>query len=436
MYELPKFGLKDFISWSRKILKNKSFKRASYVIVFALAIFGLSGYFSFKYFPNETKLFFDQFKFSEIFEIKQREIQQEKDDKKVEYVSEISYEQAIINTVKTATQSVVSIVVSKNLPTYVQEWVNPFGDSSFFDIQIPQYVQKGTEYKKVGSGSGFIISNDGLILTNKHVVSDNEADYTVIMNDGSTYKTKILALDPVQDLAIIKIEDAKNKTFVPLVLGDSSGIQIGQSVVAIGNALGEFNNTVSVGIVSGLSRTISASDQIGSIYETLDDIIQTDAAINSGNSGGPLMNLKGEVIGINTAMAQNASNIAFAIPINYAKKDIEQVISTNKISYPFLGVRYLLVDASVQKEYELFVDYGALVLKGIDGEPAVTEDSPAQKSGIKEKDVILEFNGEKITKTNTLSKIIQKYNVGDSIKLKILRDDSEQEIDVVLSERL
>jgi S1-C subfamily serine protease len=190
-----------------------------------------------------------------------------------------------------------------------------------------------------------------------------------------------------------------------------------------------------VGVVSGLQRTISASDRAGGSSETLQGIIQTDAAINSGNSGGPLLNLKGEVIGINTAMAENAQSIGFAIPINTAKNAIDQVIKTNKIVYPFLGVRYVLVDSAVQKKYNLKNDYGALVLKGANGEPAVTKDSPAEASGIKENDVILELNGEKITTDNPLSQIITKYKVEDKVNLKILRDDQEQNIEAVLAER-
>jgi serine protease Do len=220
-----------------------------------------------------------------------------------------------------------------------------------------------------------------------------------------------------------------------VTLADSSGIQLGQTAIAIGNALGQFSNTVSVGIVSGLGRTISASNQQGSFSETLEGIIQTDAAINSGNSGGPLLNLRGEVIGINTAMAQGADSIGFAIPINRAKKDISQVVLTNKIVYPFLGVRYALVDDAIKEKYNLSVNYGALVLAGDKGEVAITKDSAAEKAGIKEKDVILEVAGEKITSKNSMAELIQKYNAGDKIALKVLRDGKEINIDVTLGER-
>ena len=284
----------------------------------------------------------------------------------------------------------------------------------------------------MGAGSGFIVLEDGLILTNKHVVIDKEAEYTVLTNNGKKYSAKVLALDPVQDLAIVKIQDSQK--FPAIKLGDSSGIQIGQTAIAIGNALGEFRNTVSVGVISGLGRRVSASGS-GGFSELLEDVIQTDAAINPGNSGGPLLNLKGEVIGVNVAMAQGAQSIGFAIPINIAKRDINQIIKDNKLSYPFLGVRYILVDEDVKQKYNLSVDYGALVLQGEKGEPAVAPDSAAKKAGIKERDVILELNGEKITQDNSMAKTISKYNPGDKVILKVLRDGQEMDIEVILGER-
>jgi len=348
------------------------------------------------------------------------------------YLPITSQEEAIINVVKKASPAVVSIVVSKQFPIferYYEEWL-PFGEP-FFKIQIPQYRQKGVEKKNIGWGSGFIISEDGLILTNKHVVLEENAEYTVITNDGEKYVAKILAKDPVQDLAILKIE-AKKK-FPTLKLGDSDTLQIGQTVIAIGNALGEFQNTVSVGVISGLGRKITASG--GTFVEVLEDVIQTDAAINPGNSGGPLLNLKGEVIGINTAMSVEGENIGFAIPINKAKKAIEQVKKTGKIVYPFLGVRYVIIDDELQKKENLPVNYGALIQKGDRGEPAIFPGSPAEKVGLREGDIILEFNGEKITTKNTLAKIIVKYNPGDKVTLKVLRENKEKIFEVILSER-
>ena len=198
--------------------------------------------------------------------------------------------------------------------------------------------------------------------------------------------------------------------------------------------MGEFRNTVSVGVISGLGRTISASGQ-GGFSETLEDIIQTDAAINAGNSGGPLLNLKGEVIGINTAMAQGAEAIGFAIPINRAKRGIKQVLQGNKIVYPFLGVRYVLINERIKEENKLSVDYGAWVKKGSSGESAVTKNSAADKAGIKAGDIILEFNGQKITQDNSMAKIITNSNPGDKVTLEVLRGGEELSIDVILGER-
>jgi serine protease Do len=393
MYELPKFNFN---------FKNRIFWEGV-VLVFLLCV-----------------MFFLINGISQIEWLNFKKVEEKTED--AMYVSNISYEQAIIDVAKNSSPSVVSIVISKDILVYEQEWVNPFPE---FNIQIPQYVPKGSKLQDVGAGSGFIVSADGLVLTNKHVVSDNKAKYTIFTNEGKKYNANVLALDPMQDLAIIKIENS-GEIFNPVVLGDSDSIQIGQTAIAIGNALGRFSNTVSVGVISGLGRTISASSKTGETYETLENIIQTDAAINEGNSGGPLLNLKGEVIGINVAIAEDAQDISFALPINLAKKSIEQVVKNNKIVYPFLGVRYTLVDESLKEKNNLTVNYGALILKGNNGEKAVTADSAAEKAGIKEGDIILEINEEKITTKNPLSVIIVKYNPGEEIKLKILREEKKK----------
>ncbi len=346
------------------------------------------------------------------------------------YTPETSQEESTIKVVNEASPAVVSIIVTKDLPVIEQYYVNPFPDSPF-EFLIPQYRQNGTQKQEVGGGTGFIVSEDGMILTNNHVVSDTEAEYTVLTNDGQKYPAEVLARDSIRDLAVIKIKDPQ-KTFPTLTLGDSDNLQIGQTIIAIGNALGEFRNTVSVGVISGLGRTVTASG--GDTVETQEDVIQTDAAINPGNSGGPLLNLKGEVIGVNFAMAQTAENIGFAIPISKAKKDLEQVKTIGKISYPFLGVRYVILNDTIQTENKLPVNYGAWIQKGSQGEAAVTADSPAQKAGLKEGDIILEFNGAKITTDNSLSKIIMKYNPGDKVSLKILRGSQEMTVEAVLTE--
>jgi len=346
-----------------------------------------------------------------------------------EYVPQTTQEQKVIDVVKENSPSVVSVVIMKEVPVYSNDYLDPFGNGLFI---IPQPKQTGTEKQQVGAGTGFIVSEDGLVLTNKHVASDDTAEYTVVMSNGKEYPAKILAKDPVQDLAIMKINS--NEKFKPLTLGSASDIQIGQSVIAIGNALGEFQNTVSVGVISGLGRTVVASGgTIGT--ETLEDIIQTDAAINKGNSGGPLLNLKGEVIGINTAVSSSGQNISFAISIDKAKKDIDQVKGSGKISYPYLGVRYIVLDSDIAKSKNLTVDYGALITKGTtSSDPAIAADSPAEKAGLKEGDIILEMGGEKITKDNSLSKVISKYNSYDSVDFKVLRDGQEMTITVILGE--
>ncbi|PJE58195.1 MAG: hypothetical protein COU81_02115 [Candidatus Portnoybacteria bacterium CG10_big_fil_rev_8_21_14_0_10_36_7] len=355
-------------------------------------------------------------------------------------VKVISQQDLVVAAVKKASPAVVSVIISKDVPIVEQYYSDPFGGDPFFNqffggdnfrFQIPQYKQNGTEKREIGGGTGFIISSDGLILTNKHVVEDESAEYTVLTNDGEKYPAEVLARDLIQDLAIIKID---KKDLPVLNLSNSDNIKIGQTVIAIGNALGEFRNTVSVGVVSGLQRQITAGSGVTS--EDLEELIQTDAAINHGNSGGPLLNLAGEVIGVNVAIAQGAQNIGFSIPINKASKDIQQVKSLGKISIPFLGVRYVLINDQVKSKNNLSYNYGAWVQKGSSADqPAVSADSSAEKAGIMEGDIILEVSGKIIDQNHTLAKAIQEYNVGDSISLKIWRQDSEKNINLKLGER-
>lgn len=324
--------------------------------------------------------------------------------------------------VTTNTEQAIIDVVNKSLPSVVSIIVKG-------EVSVPGFPLFSQKIE--GGGSGFVVSSDGMILTNKHVVQYGKANYTVVLQNGEEYSAKVLAKDPVRDLAILKI----NKTGLrPLPLGDSDNLKVGQTVIAIGYALGEFQNSVSVGVVSGLSRRITASG--GGVTETIGEVIQTDAAINKGNSGGPLLNLSGEVIGINTAMASEAENIGFAIPINKAKKAIKETKEKGKITYPFLGVRYILIDKNIKARYNLPVDYGAWVVRGESPEEvAVTPGSGAEKAGIKENDIILEVDGKKVTKKNILTDIILSYNPGDKIRLKILRAGKEIELIAELGER-
>jgi len=349
------------------------------------------------------------------------------------YVPQTTQEEKIIRAVQNVSPAVVSIVITKDVPILEQYFVNPFGEGSPFNVEVPQYRQRGTEKKEVGGGSGFIVAADGLVVTNKHVVLDEQADYTVFTNDGKSYPAKVLARDPVQDLAILKIENPGG-SFKVANLGDSNALQIGQTVIAIGNALGEFRNTVSMGVVSGLGRTITATGS-GSFVETIEDVIQTDAAINQGNSGGPLLNLAGQVIGMDTATVSGAQSIGFAIPINKVKRSIDQVRKGGEITYAFLGVRYLQVTSGVQKDRKLEVDYGALVVQGENGEPAVELGSPAAKAGLRAGDVILRLNGERITQDNSLGKVIQKYNPGDFVTLILFSGSEEKTVNLELGSR-
>lgn len=353
-----------------------------------------------------------------------------------DYIPPEEYESRIIKVVKKASPAVVSITVTKNVPVIEQYYINPFGDDPFFkqffgeEFQIPQFRQKGTQKQEVGGGSGFIISANGLILTNKHVVSDAQAEYTVFGSDGKKYSAKVLARDPVQDLAVLKIDAASLPT---LALADSDKIEVGQTAIAIGNALGEFRNTVNVGVISGVGRTVIASG--GGLSETLQNVIQTDASINPGNSGGPLLNLRGEVVGINTAIAQGAQSIGFAIPINQAKRDINDAITKGKIATPYLGVRYVTITSALQEEKKLPFDYGALIIKSDKGEAAIVPDSPADKAGVKEGDIILEFGGKRVDKDRQLASLIVLYSVGETVPVKIWRNGQIITLNIILTER-
>jgi len=344
----------------------------------------------------------------------------------------------VVETVKKANPAVVAITVSKNVPVYeryLERMPNPFqdffGDDFFGGFTIPQLRQKGTELREVGGGSGFLVSADGYIVTNRHVVSDESAEYTVFTNDGKKYDAKVIARDPALDLAIIKINGSG---FKHLVFGDSDKLEIGQTVIAIGNALAEFRNTVSVGVVSGLSRSITASDRMGG-FEALDQLIQTDAGINPGNSGGPLLNLSGEVVGVNVAVADGAENIGFALSANSVKSIVESVKKIGKIVRPYLGVRYIQINEEIKQKNKLSVDYGVLVQRGAAaGELAVIPGSPADKAGIVENDIILEIDGTRLTSEQSLAAIIRGKKVGDTIRLKINHRGQEKSVMVKLEE--
>ncbi|MEI7791920.1 MAG: trypsin-like peptidase domain-containing protein [Candidatus Berkelbacteria bacterium] len=287
-------------------------------------------------------------------------------------------------------------------------------------------------YTSEGAGTGFIITSDGLVLTNKHVVADATATYQVITNDGKVYDATVQSLDSVNDLAVMKI-DARGLTAVEL--GDSDELKVGQWVIAVGNSLGKFQNSVTAGVVSAKDRKIQASDSSGGSSETLSDLLQTDAAINPGNSGGPLVNLAGQVVGINTAVAADAQGIGFAIPINAAKSAIDSIKKTGRIIRPYLGVRYFEITPAIAKQSNLAVDHGALVQRGTNlTDFAVVPGSPADKAGVVENDIITQINGDKIDENNSLISLVQKYQVGDEIKLKVFSKGVEKEVTIKLEE--
>jgi serine protease Do len=342
----------------------------------------------------------------------------------VEIVNE---ESAVTKVAEDAKDSVVSIIISKELPKY-ETYLDDSPDSFWFNL--PKRRQIGTEEQQIGAGTGFIISEDGLIVTNKHVASEEDALYTVLFNDGSKKEAKVLAKDTLLDIAFMKIEGSGYK---PLKLGSSADLKVGQSVVAIGNALGEFSNTVSTGVISGLKRNIMAGDQNGGSTEALNDVIQTDASINFGNSGGPLFDIKGNVIGVNVAIAGDAENIGFAIPIDLVKDLIERFNRDGAINRPVLGVRYTLIDKDFQTQNKIPYDYGAYISSNTETkEVGVIPGSPADKAGLKTGDIILEVGGEKITENTPLQSLIQKRNIGDTVQLKIYTGGQEKTIDVVL----
>jgi S1-C subfamily serine protease len=335
----------------------------------------------------------------------------------------------IIEIVKRACPAVVTIVISRDLPKIEGFYFFPYGSQEFV---VPKMKKGKREKTKIGGGSGFIVSPDGYIITSNHVVAERDADYTVIYEPNKTYPAKVISRDPINDVAILKINI---KNFPYLELGDSDKIELGETVIAIGNALGEFHDTVSTGVVSGLSRYITAFSGLSRQAEMLRGLIQTDAAINPGNSGGPLVNIEGKVIGINTATVMGAQNIGFAIPINYAKKDLEEVKKYGKIKRPFLGVKYIILNKEIADKDKLPVDYGALIVREVLGESAIITGGAAEKAGLKEFDIILECQGEKITEENPLSHILQKCEVNQEISLKVLRAGKEINLKAKLEEK-
>ena len=315
-------------------------------------------------------------------------------------------EGSIADIADKVSESVVSIVTSTNI-------------TDFF----------GQNRSSSAAGTGIIVTKDGYILTNKHVIN-GASEVSVILDDGTTYEdVKVVAVDPLNDVAFLKIEDVSDLT--PATLGDSKTIHVGQQVIAIGNALGEYQNTVTAGIISGTGRSVTASDGTGRQSETLSDMIQTDAAINSGNSGGPLVNAAGEVIGINTATSATAENMGFAIPISSAKGMLNQLIENGKAERTYLGVYSVEITPEAAKAYNLPVTSGAYIYSS-SAYTAVAKDSPAAKAGLKDKDIVTSINGAKIGSAGSLSSLIGEYKPGDTVQLTVIREGNEIAINVTL----
>lgn len=329
----------------------------------------------------------------------------------------LNEESVVIDVAEKMSPSVVTVSVQTPRRRVLQ--FNPFGGFS-------QSIQGGEDQD---IGTGFIVSSDGLIITNKHVVSNTEAKYKVITKDGKEYEAKQISRDPSNDIAIVKIdtEPVEGQALQPVELGDSSNLKVGQFVIAIGTALGEFRHTVTTGVISGLGRGITAGTSFQGYVEELDNIIQTDAAINPGNSGGPLLNSAGQVIGVNVAVAQGAQNIGFALPINTVKDALNQFKTTG--SFPakaYLGVEYQMI--TKQSAILNSLPQGAYVVN-------VVANSPAESAGIKPEDVIVKIDGKEIKEEKGgLATLITKYKAGETVGLEIWRDSETLKLRATLSE--
>lgn len=315
-------------------------------------------------------------------------------------------EGSVADIVEQVSESVVSIVTSVKT-------------RSFF----------GQSYDSSAAGTGIIVTSDGYILTNKHVI-EGATKINVVLDDGTTYENvEVAEADPLNDVAFLKIDNVSD--LKAATLGDSKTINVGQQVIAIGNALGQYQNTVTSGIISGIGRSLTATDSTGSMSEQLTDMIQTDAAINSGNSGGPLINAAGEVIGINTATGASAENMGFAIPISSVKGMLDQLMKDGKASRAYLGVYSIEITPDIAKEYELPANAGVYLYNSAKYS-AIVSGSPASKAGLKDKDIITAINGVKVGIAGSLSSLIGEYKPGDTVQLTVIREGKEIAVNVTL----
>ncbi len=312
----------------------------------------------------------------------------------------VDEESAVIEVVESASPSVVSIVIKRV-------------DFDFFS---------GPSLTEAGIGTGFIVDPNGIIVTNSHVVEDPNGEYSVILKDGITYEVSEIHLDRTSDLAILEI----TARGLPILdLADSDTLKVGQKAIAIGNALGRFQNTVTSGIVSGIEREIVASGGFGGRTSFFEEVIQTDAALNPGNSGGPLLDLSGRVIGINVATTPRADNIGFAIPSNTLRPILVSFLEEGRIIRPYLGVSYQIITEEISRLREL--PQGAFISRVYNG-------SPADEAGLERGDIIVAFDGVDLDQRNTLARLINRTSVGDMVELRIDRDGEEFTTTATLSE--
>lgn len=336
---------------------------------------------------------------------------------KVEVVTE---ESVTINVVKNVGPSVVT-VIEQAAPSQQNQ---SFNIGPFQIFGLPQQQDQTPQAQSIGSG--FVVTTDGIIATNKHVVSDTNGKYQIVTSNNKTYTVQKIYRDSLNDIALLKIDPNENKgqNLKPVILGDSSHLQVGQFVVAIGTALGEFNNTVTTGVISGLGRAITAGDQLQGYIENLNDVIQTDAAINPGNSGGPLVNSSGQVIAINTAVSQNGQNIGFALPISILKSSIDNFNQTGQFNRPYLGVAYNMI--SQQEALFNNVVQGAYVQSVVTG-------SPAEKAGIQQGDIVVKFDGKTVTGQTELSTFIENKKAGDNVSITVWRNGKTVDLTATLT---
>lgn len=330
----------------------------------------------------------------------------------------VSEESVVIEVIKKVSPSVVTVAEEFPEATRLPFESSPFGDFfGFPDQELPEGPQN--------IGSGFIVSPSGFVVTNKHVVTNLGGKYQVITQNDKKYTVQKIYRDPLNDVAILKIDPGQNSgnTLKPVTMGNSSNLRVGQLVVAIGTPLGEFSNTATSGIISGLGRGITAGGRFQGFIEQLDNVIQTDAAINPGNSGGPLVNSSSQVIGVNTAIAQGGQNIGFALPINVVKESLKNFNETGQFNRPYIGVSYTVINKDLADARGL--PEGALVRR-------VITDSPAAKAQIQPGDIIVKVNGEQVTEKNGLAKVISKRKVGDTVTVTLWRDSKSEEVKLSL----